>query len=138
MASAMRSVRSVEACCDNSSAVLSDVRNSGSAARCSGVMPASANSGAICPDVFSLETEAAETEALAAEGLQLLQHPRGGALRGGGGIIELMREIAGEFTQRVELLRLLLHARNLPRTIEQDADDALRHGRDLGQHAWEK
>ena len=148
MASAMRSARSVDACCDSSSAVLSGVRNPGSAARCSGVMPASANSGAICPvfaiwrsvqpvdqrlfadrylcrrqgglafqaaahvlipfaqclHVLRLKTKTAQAEALAAEDLQLLQHAGGGALRGRRGIVELMRQVAGQLAERVQLL----------------------------------
>ena len=52
--------------------------------------------------MLRFEAKAAEAEAIAAKGLQLLQHAGGGALRRRCGIVQLVRKIAGELAQRVK------------------------------------
>ena len=58
----------------------------------------------------------------------------GGALGGGGGIVELVGQVAGQLAQGGELFGLLLDAGHLAHAVEQRGDDALRHGRDGPEH----
>ena len=82
----------------------------------------------------SVRQSVAEAILLVAVLAQLAEEAGGGALRGGGGVVELVREIGGEFAEGGELFRLLLHARDLADAVEQDGDAALRHGGDGGEH----
>ena len=61
-----------------------------------------------------------------------------GALRGGGWVVELVREIGGELAKRVELFRLLFHTRDFADSIHHRRDDTLRHGRDGSKHRREE
>ena len=58
----------------------------------------------------------------------------GGTLRGGSGIVELVREIASQFAQGSELFSLLLDAGDFAHAIEEGGDDALRHGGNGREH----
>src|SRR5260370_8196198 len=62
----------------------------------------------------------------------------GGALGGGGRIIELVREIGGELAEGEELFGLLVHAREVADAIEQEGDAALADGGDDEEHRGEE
>ena len=57
-----------------------------------------------------------------------------GALRGGCGIVKLVRQISGQLTESRELFSLLLNARDFADAVEQRGDNALRHGGDGREH----
>src|SRR5215470_5203360 len=48
-----------------------------------------------------------------------------------------MRQVCSEFAESVELLGLLLHARDFANTVEHRRDTTLRHRRDGGEHLGE-
>jgi hypothetical protein len=79
-----------------------------------------------------------QLEAVAAIGAQCGEQAGRGALRGRGGIVELVRQIAGQLGPGRELLRLLLDAGDLAHAVEQRGDHALRHGGDGRQHLRKK
>src|SRR5260370_21348962 len=62
----------------------------------------------------------------------------GGALGGGGRIIELVREIGGELAEGEELFGLLVHAGEVADAIEQEGDAALADGGDGEEHRGEE
>ena len=62
----------------------------------------------------------------------------GGALRGGGGIVELMGQVAGQLAQGGELFSLLLDARDFADAVEQRGNDALGHGGNGLKHLREE
>ena len=49
---------------------------------------------------------------------KLAEEACGRALSGGGGVVQLMREIGGEFSKGSQLFRLLLDAGNLADAVE--------------------
>ena len=77
-------------------------------------------------------------EAIAAVGAQRSQQAGGGALCGGGGIVELVRQIAGELAEGGKLFRLLLDARDLADAVEERGDDSLGHGGNGREHLREE
>ena len=79
-----------------------------------------------------------QLEPIGAVGAQGGQQAGGGALRGRSGIVEFMRQVAGQLPQSRELLRLLLNASDLAHAVEQSGDHALRHGGDGRQHLRKK
>ncbi len=83
------------------------------------------------------EAEVDELEAVFAIGAQLHDEAGGGALRGGGGVVELVGQIAGELAESGELFSLLLDAGDFADAIEQRGDDALRHGGNGLEHLRE-
>ncbi len=84
-----------------------------------------------------IETKAAETELLVSVDMQLIEQAGCGALRCRGRIVHLMREIAGELAECVELFGLLLQAGDFAHAVEQDGDAALRHRGNGSQHLRE-
>ena len=80
------------------------------------------------------ETEVAEAVFEVAVLAQFGEEAGGGALGGGGWVVELVGEVAGELAEGGELFGLLLHAGDLADAVEQGGDAALRHGRDGGEH----
>src|SRR5258708_39164701 len=83
------------------------------------------------------ETEAADAILLIARLAQLREEAGGGALRGGGRVVELVGEVRGQLAQGGQLLRLLLHARDLAYAVKQYRDAALGHRGDRGEHLGE-
>ncbi len=73
----------------------------------------------------SVEAEVDELEAVVAVGAQLGDEAGGGALRGRGGIVELVGQVAGQLAERGELFRLLLDAGDFAHAVKQRGDDAL-------------
>src|ERR1017187_10919436 len=80
------------------------------------------------------QTEVDELEAVEAVGAECFSKAGGGALSGRGGIVELVRQIAGELAEGVELFSLLLDSGNFAHAVEQRGDHALGHGRDGLKH----
>ncbi len=80
------------------------------------------------------EAEVDELEAVFAVGCERAGEAGGGALRGGGRVVEFVGQVAGEFTERGELFSLLLDAGYFAHAVEQRGDYALGHGRDGLKH----
>uniref|UniRef100_E6QI92 Uncharacterized protein n=1 Tax=mine drainage metagenome TaxID=410659 RepID=E6QI92_9ZZZZ len=71
------------------------------------------------------EAEGDETIARIAVAAQLGEDAAGGALRGGGWVVQLVGEIAGELAEGGEFFALLLDASDLADAVEEGVDGAL-------------
>ena len=70
-------------------------------------------------NLFLSEAEIDELEAVVAIGGECAGQAGGGALRGGGGVVELVGKVAGELAQGGELFSLLLDAGDFADTVEE-------------------
>ena len=84
------------------------------------------------------QAEVDELEAVEAVGAECFSKACGGALSGRGGIVELVRQVAGELAEGIELFSLLLDSGNFTDAVEERGDDALGHGRDGLKHLGEQ
>src|SRR5271170_212102 len=84
-----------------------------------------------------IETKTAESELLVAVNAQLIEQAGSGSLRCRGRIVHLMRQIASQLAEGVELLRLLFDARNFADAIQQHGNADLPHRGHSAQHLGE-
>src|ERR1035437_6236394 len=65
------------------------------------------------------QAEVDELEAVEAVGAECFSKAGGGALSGRGGIVELVRQVAGELAEGIELFSLLLDSGNFTDAVEE-------------------
>ena len=88
-------------------------------------------------DLILSPAEVDELETVFAIGAEFLYQAGSGALRGRGGIVELVGEIAGKLAQRTKFFRLLLNARDFADAVKERGDNPLGHGRNGFEHRRE-
>ena len=86
------------------------------------------------PDLLFVEAKIDELEAVLAVGAERADQAGGGALRGRGGVVELVGQVAGQLAEGGKLFSLLLDAGDFAHAVEQGGDDALGHGGDGLEH----